>query len=143
MATTTRVIGSDVKPPQADLGPIGTRTIHSMRLLCTLDVTKEHDDAESGEPIAAELGQWDGISHGIGVALLNLFVELIREILHQRPRYIVCRREGYQGGHGDSIPQGYLSRCQHRQTLRLRAGSPRLSVGAMDLGHDGSKTRPR
>lgn len=81
-----------------------------MRLARVLDISHEHDGAEMGKPVRAELVQRYLIDHGIGVALLNLLVELVREISQQGWGDIVRGCERDQSRDADPIAEGHLPR---------------------------------
>lgn len=91
----TRVVGLDVKAPEAVLRPI----LALNNVLRLLNTSQEHNGPKVLEPVRRKFVMRHGLDHGVRVALLDLLGELVREIDQQRGRYLVFGCKRYNGGY--------------------------------------------
>lgn len=141
MTAAAGVVGADVEAAEAELGPVGAGAVHGLHLLDALDVAQQHDGAKIGEPVGVELGERDGVDHGVGVALLDLLVQLVGQVEEQGAGDLILGRQGDEGRDGDAIAQGDLARIDVEGELLLRGEDRRTQV-LVDRRHAAAQGRP-
>ena len=110
MATSSGIVGLDVKATQTYFNPLLALILHFPDLLHAFHLPQQHDGTKILKPIGAECRDGHSCHHGISVSFFDFEIKLGAKVREKSGRDGGGSGEGEQGGDCYAVTEGDFAR---------------------------------